>query len=85
MDKPKCSGNFCVINRNPKYVEDCKLLDKCYYYKPVHTSPVSNTSRMEAVVDMAIEQFDVNEEDRAKLEILFNAYVTEYMKEFCKL
>lgn len=77
MDKPKCSGIRCIMNRNFK-PEDCELFDQCDYYTA--SFPISDMSRMESVIDMAVKQFRIDEADRGKLEILFNAYVAEYMR-----
>lgn len=77
--KRPCSGTFCVMNRNFD-ASECKLVDECDHYMPL-----ADMSGMEAVVDMAMLQFNIDEKDRNKLEILFNAYVSQYMAEFCHL
>lgn len=81
VDKAKrpCSGTFCPMNRNFD-VGKCNLAGECEYYMPL-----ADTSRMESVIDMAIKIFDLKEEDRHKLDILFNIYVSQYMAEFCCL
>lgn len=78
-DKPKCSGTFCPFNRNYD-ASECNLAGNCDYYMPV-----ADMSGMEAVIDMAIKQFCIDESGREKLRILFNAYVAEYMRVFCRL
>lgn len=78
-DKPKCSGTLCPFNRIGP-ASECKSTEGCEYYMPV-----ADTSGMEAVIDMAISQFGIEESDREKVRILFNAYVSEYMRVFCKL
>lgn len=82
MDKPKCSGVRCSMNRNFK-AEECELLDQCDYYTPVFQS--ANMSGMDAVIDMAIKQFGIDRAEKEKLRILFNAYVAEYMRVFCRI
>ena len=58
----------------------CELGNECEHYMPM-----ADTSGMESVIDMAIKQFGIEESQRKKLEILFNAYVSQYMAEFCRL
>lgn len=81
MDKAKrkCSGTLCPMNRNFD-ASECNLAGECDYY-----TPLADTSGMESVVDMAIKQFRIEEKDRKKLQILFNAYASEYMAVFCHL
>ena len=47
--------------------------------------PKMDTSGMEAVVDMAMKLFQIDDDGRKKLEILFTAYTNEYMKQTCSL
>ena len=79
MDKPKCSGTFCPFNRIGP-ASECKSIDDCDYY-----IPVADISGMEAVIDMAIKQFGIDEAEKEKLRILFNAYIAEYMRVFCRI
>lgn len=81
MDKQKrpCSGTFCPMNRNFD-ASECNLAGDCEYYMPM-----ADMSGMEVVIDMAIKQFGIEENQRNKLKILFNAYVSQYMAEFCRL
>ncbi len=58
----------------------CKLYSECENYMPM-----ADTRGMESVLDMAIKQFGIEESQRKKLEILFSAYVSQYMAEFCRL
>lgn len=75
-EKRPCSGTFCPMNRNCDSRE-CKLYSECDYY-----SPLADTSGMDAVIDMAMKQFEIAESNRKKLEILFNSYVSQYMSIF---
>lgn len=79
MDKPKCSGTFCPLNHTVD-ISQCELYEKCEHYMPL-----ADISGMEAVVDMTIKQFGIDEAEKEKLRILFNAYVAEYMRVFCRI
>ncbi len=47
--------------------------------------PKMDTSGMDAVIDMAMNIFQIDDDGRKKLEILFTAYTSEYMKQTCRL
>lgn len=79
-NKRPCSGTFCQMPSSHDK-EKCKFIGECSDY-----TPLADTGGMEAVIDMAIKQFNLDDEkDRAKLHILFDAYVSQYMAAFCHL
>lgn len=80
MDKKMpCSGLFCVMNRNFN-CENCKLYDDCPQY-----TPKTDYSGLNAVIDIAMKNFDIDESRRNELNILFNSYVTQYLAIICRL
>lgn len=79
MDKLKCSGTFCHMAREYD-TEACDLFGECEYY-----SPIADMSGAEEVIDMTMELFDIKDEDRKKLEILFNAYVSQWQASMYRL
>lgn len=73
--KRKCSGRNCPMQHNTMNVGECKCTDTCEWY-----TPVADFSDMEAVLDMAVKQFDLKDEcDKQKMHILLNAYVSAYV------
>lgn len=78
-EKPKCSGTLCPFNRIGP-ASECKPIDECKYYMPV-----ADMSGMESVIDMAMKQFNIDDPERQKLKILFDAYVSQYMATFCRV
>lgn len=68
-----------MMNRNFK-CEDCKLYDDCSQY-----TPMPDYSGLNAVIDITMKNFDIDESKRNELNILFNSYVTQYLAITCKL
>lgn len=79
--KRKCSGTFCKIQHDTINVNECQCTETCPDF-----SPITDMSGMDAVIDMAAKQFGLEaDNDRQKLRILFNAYVSQYMAVFCHI
>lgn len=73
----KCSGINCPM-QSPFDPKKCNAMETCKNY-----TPVLDTSGMDAVVDLTIKAFGLKEEDKQKLQIMFQAYVVEYTKLMC--
>lgn len=73
--KRKCSGSHCPMQHNTIDVGECNFADTCEWY-----TPAADFSGMESVIDMAIKQFGLESDaDKQKMQILFNAYVSQYI------
>lgn len=79
MKKNKCSGTFCEM-QYPYDVENCELYESCKNYMPL-----ADMSGTEEVIKMTMELFDIHECERKKLEILFNAYVSQWQASMYRL
>lgn len=74
-EKQHCSGTCCPMQYTTINIKSCKCVDTCDWY-----TPVRDFSSMEAVIEIAAKQFGiVDDSDKQKLRILFNAYVAQYL------
>ena len=74
-EKKHCSGIHCPMQHTTMNTKSCKCVDTCDWY-----TPVQDFNSMEAVIEIAAKQFGIVEDsDKQKLRILFNAYVVQYL------
>lgn len=71
-NKRKCSGIYCPM-AHPFDRKNCQCTETCEHYWPEF-----DTSAMEALLDIAIKQFDLNTKDRDRVKALFDAYAVQY-------
>ena len=71
----KCSGRSCPMDYTVD-ISKCQCTETCPHF--------TNETGFETIIDLAMMRFKLNEEDRKDLQLLFMAYVGEYIKQVSK-